>query len=306
MSDTAFAPETSSPAAVPVPAPAKPIAFSYSTQVVSKRQKAVIRALELIGGQPKLRRLYLQNERQPREGETFFDAAVRLLKLDVRFDASMLDLVPRDKPVVFIANHPYGVLDGITLAWLAMKARPDVKVLANSVLCQVPAACNNLLSIDFAPTEEARQTTINSRLAVQHILRQNGSIGIFPGGGVSAAMKPLKGPALELPWAPFTAKSVMMSKATVVPIWFEGQNSRAFQIASHLSYTVRLSLMFHETARRMGTQLNVNIGRPIAFEELPAGQGRSAVLNYMRDRTIALAPARDREKLRGEFTKGTW
>jgi tripartite-type tricarboxylate transporter receptor subunit TctC len=64
--------------------------------------------------------------------------------------------------------------------------------------------------------------------------------------------------------------------------------------------------MFHETARRMGTQLNVNIGRPIAFEELPAGQGRSAVLNYMRDRTIALAPARDREKLRGEFTKGTW
>ena len=262
------------------------------------------RALELIGGQPKLRRLYLQNERQPRTGETFFDAAVRLLKLDVRYDASMLDLVPRDKPVVFIANHPYGVLDGIT--WLAMKARPDVKVLANSVLCQAPAARDNLLSIDFAPTDEARQTTINSRLAVQQILRQNGSIGIFPGGGVSAAMKPLKGPALELPWAPFTAKSVMMSRATVVPIWFEGQNSRLFQIASHLSYTVRLSLMFHETARRMGTQLNVNIGRPIPFEEMPAEQGRAAVLGYMRERTIELAPARDRHKLRGEFTKGTW
>lgn len=284
----------------------EPLQFTYATQVNSKPQRALIRTLELLGGQPKLRKLYLQNERQPRTDETFFDAAVRLLQLDVNFDQSMLDLVPRDKPVVFIANHPYGVLDGITLTWLAMKARPDVKVLANSVLCQAPAARNNLLPIDFAPTEQARQTTIASRLAVQRILKDHGAIGIFPGGGVSAAMKPFKGPALELPWAPFTAKMVMMSGATVVPLWFEGQNSRAFQIASHLSYTVRLSLMFHETARRIGTRLNVNIGKPVSFEELPVAEGRAAVLCFMRERTLELAPAADRDALRGEFTKGTW
>jgi putative hemolysin len=278
--------------------------FTYATQVNSKPQRALIRTLELLGGQPRLKKLYLQNERQPRTDETFFDAAVRLLRLDVSFDQSMLDLVPRDKPVVFIANHPYGVLDGITLTWLAMKARPDVKVLANSVLCQAPAARDNLLPIDFAPTEQARQTTIASRLAVQRILKEKGAIGIFPGGGVSAAMKPFKGPALELPWAPFTAKMVMMSGATVVPLWFEGQNSRAFQIASHLSYTVRLSLMFHETARRIGTRLNVNIGRPISFGELPVAEGRAAVLGFMRERTLELAPAADRDALRGEFTKG--
>jgi putative hemolysin len=278
--------------------------FTYATQVSSKPQRALIRTLELLGGQPRLKKLYLQNERQPRTDETFFDAAVRLLRLDVSFDQSMLDLVPRDKPVVFIANHPYGVLDGITLTWLAMKARPDVKVLANSVLCQAPAARDNLLPIDFAPTEQARQTTIASRLAVQRILKEKGAIGIFPGGGVSAAMKPFKGPALELPWAPFTAKMVMMSGATVVPLWFEGQNSRAFQIASHLSYTVRLSLMFHETARRIGTRLNVNIGRPISFGELPVAEGRAAVLGFMRERTLELAPAADRDALRGEFTKG--
>jgi putative hemolysin len=278
--------------------------FTYATQVNSKPQRALIRTLELLGGQPRLKKLYLQNERQPRTDETFFDAAVRLLRLDVSFDQSMLDLVPRDKPVVFIANHPYGVLDGITLTWLAMKARPDVKVLANSVLCQAPAARDNLLPIDFAPTEQARQTTIASRLAVQRILKEKGAIGIFPGGGVSAAMKPFKGPALELPWAPFTAKMVMMSGATVVPLWFEGQNSRAFQIASHLSYTVRLSLMFHETARRIGTRFNVNIGRPISFGDLPVAEGRAAVLGFMRERTLELAPAADRDALRGEFTKG--
>lgn len=284
--------------------PHSPIQFTYATQVASRPQRALIRAIEVIGGQPKLRRLYLENQREPRDGETFFDAAVRLLNLDVRFDQQMLDRVPKDRPVVFIANHPYGVLDGITLTWLAMKSRPDVKVMANNVLCQAPEACNNLLPIDFSPTEEARQTTINSRLEVQRILKIGGAIGIFPGGGVSAAMKPLRGPALDLPWAPFTAKMIMMSKATVVPIWFEGQNSRLFQIASNLSYTVRLSLMFHETARRMGTALNVNIGHPVNFEDLPAGLDRAGLVRHLRERTVALAPARDRHKLMEDFTRG--
>lgn len=284
--------------------PQPPIHFTYATQVASRPQRALIRAIELLGGQPKLRRLYLENLRAPRDGETFFDAAIRLLKLDVRFDQAMLDKVPADRPVVFIANHPYGVLDGITLTWLAMKARPDVKVMANAVLCQAPEARANLLSIDFSPTEEARQTTINSRLEVQRILKSSGAIGIFPGGGVSAAMKPLRGPALDLPWAPFTAKMIMMSKATVVPIWFEGQNSRLFQIASNMSYTVRLSLMFHETARRMGTALNVNIGEPVNFEDLPAGLDRAGLVRHLRERTVALAPARDRHKLMEDFTRG--
>ena len=68
-------------------------------------------------------------------------------------------------PVLFISNHPYGVLDGITLTWLATKVRPDTKVLANDVLCQAPEAAANLLPVAFAPTREARETNVNSRIA---------------------------------------------------------------------------------------------------------------------------------------------
>ena len=82
-----------------------PARFTYSTQVASMRQKVVIRAIELMGGQPRLKKLYFENQRNPRQGESFFDAAIRLLKLDVRYDAQILDLVPRNGPVVFIANH---------------------------------------------------------------------------------------------------------------------------------------------------------------------------------------------------------
>ena len=81
----------------------------------------------------------------------------------------------------------------------------------------------------------------------------------------------------------------MLSGATVVPIYFEGQNSRLFQVASHLSLTLRLSLLFRETAKRMGTRLDVRIGAPIPPEEWRAYGEREALLAGLRRRTFALA-----------------
>lgn len=269
------------------------VRFSYSTHDQPLVQRAVIQAIERIGGQGKLRKLYAAHQRDRRAGETFFDAAIRLLKLDVLFDQARLSLVPKHGPVVFIANHPYGVLDGITLTWLAMKVRPDTKVLAHSVLCQDQEARNNLLPIDFANTPEAQHTTLASRQHAQRWLREGHAIGIFPGGGVSLSERPLKGPAIDLSWAPFTGKLITMSKAIVVPVCFIGQNSRLFQLASHLSMTLRLSLVFRETARRIGTRLEVRVGRPIPFEDLAHFKDRAALVQELRRRTFALAVSPD-------------
>ncbi len=233
----------------------KPVRFSYSTADQPKLQQVVIQAIEKIGGQRKLKKLYVQHQKSVAAGENFFAAALRLLRITVEFDQVALAQTPATGPVLFISNHPYGVLDGVTLTWLATKVRPDTKVLANDVLCQAPEARDNLLPVAFAPTREARETNVRSRLEAQSWLRDGHAIGIFPGGGVSTSERPMKGPAVDLPWAPFTAKLLRMSRATVVPVYFVGQNSRLFQLASHLSLTLRLSLVFRETARRIGSKL---------------------------------------------------
>ena len=173
--------------------------------------------------------------------------------------------------------------------------RPDTKVLANSVLCQAPDARDNLLPVDFAETREARETNVRSRLAAQAWLHQGHAIGIFPGGGVSTTERPLKGPAVDLPWAPFTAKLIRPSRATVVPVYFVGQNSRLFQLASHLSLTLRLSLVFRETARRIGTSLKVRVGRPLHFDEIVHLEDRTALVQELRKRTFDLAEQGDVE-----------
>jgi putative hemolysin len=274
--------------------PPPAVRFSYSSPDQPWLQRAVIQGVELAGGRARLKKLYRAFENEHSTGqESFFEAAVRLLRLRVDYAAERLDRTPRTGPVVFIANHPYGVLDGIILTWLASRVRPDVKVLAHSALCQAPGTAANLLPIDFAPTDAGRDRTLRSRLAAMAHLKEGGAIGIFPGGGISTTERPLGGPAVDLPWAPFTAKLIQQARASVMPLFFAGQNSRLFQLASHLSMTLRLSLIFHETAKRIGTTMQVRIGEPIAYADLAAMRERMALVEELRRVTFALAQPGD-------------
>jgi putative hemolysin len=270
---------------------AETVEFSYATPDQTPLARALIKTVELMGGQRKLKKRYMEGRGAVARGEEdFFDMAIRMLAIDVDYDPAALDKVPRQGPVLFIANHPYGVLDGITFAWLARKARPDVKVMAHGALCRLPEMRDHLLPVDFAETREALETTLRTRVTAQKMLTAGGAIGIFPAGAISTADRPLKGLAFDLPWSPFTAKLAMVSKATVVPVYFEGQNSRLFQIASQISLTLRLSLLFRETVKRMGTRLGVRIGEPMPYEEWSSIKERDQLLAEFRRRLFMLAP----------------
>ena len=276
-----------------VQAPTKTVRFSYSTADQPLLQRAVIQAIEKIGGQRKLKKLYVTHQENLKRGDGFFDSAMRLLRINVTYDAQTLAQAPQSGPVGFISNHPYGVLDGITLTWLALQVRPDTKVLAGEVLCQAPEASANLLPVSFAPTRKARETNVDSRRQAQDWLKAGHAVGIFPGGGVSTSEQPHKGQAVDLAWAPFTAKLIRMSKATIVPVFFTGQNSRLFQLASHMSLTLRLSLVFRETARRIGTDLPVRVGKPIPYSEIEHLTDRNDLIAELRKRTYDLAMPSD-------------
>jgi len=265
------------------------IDFTYSTPEHSVARRSIIRVVEKLGGQRQLKQLYHRYLDERNGSKEFFQSAVDLLKLTIHYDSAKLQGIPSDGPVLFIANHPYGVLDGIVLTWLARQARPDVKVLANHVLCQAPDAPDHLLPIDFSGTREATRVNVDSRARAQRHLKAGGAIGIFPAGSVAASERPHRGPAVDSIWHPITAKLIMTSGASVVPVYFSGQNSRLFQLASHLSYTLRLSLYFWETARRIGSHLDLAIGDPIPFSDLEPIKDRQALMRELRRRTYALA-----------------
>lgn len=264
--------------------------FSYSTADQTLARRSIIRTIEFLGGQRRLYRLYERRNTALNPGETFFDAAIRLLDLEIDLRDEDLAKIPKSGPLLLLANHPYGVLDGLVLTWLVLRVRRDISVLANGVLTHVPEAREFLLPVDFSGSEAAKQVNLTSRRVALDRLCQGHAVGLFPGGGVSTSERPLSRPALDLPWAPFTAKLVHQSRATVIPVHFSGQNSRLFQIASHLSETLRLSLLFRETARRIGTSLHVRVGDPISHSVLAGFHNRADLVWELRRRTYALAP----------------
>src|SRR5271165_4595014 len=217
--------------------------------------------------------MYLQNQRFPRPDESFWQASVRSLALDVRYDHNALMAIPKTGPVVVVANHPYGVLDGIVISWLVSKIRSDFVVLTNAVLMQAPEVQGFILPIDFSETEEAQRINLTSRAAARAQLERGGVVVVFPAGAVSTAPDRLgRKPAVDARWQPFVSQLIQRSQALVVPVWFGGQNSRLFQIASHLSQTLRISLIFHEVRARIGTSLPVVIGAPIRSPPSPASR----------------------------------
>ena len=170
------------------------------------------------------------------------------------------------------------------MAWLVSKARPDFLVLTHIVLTRAPEAAPFILPIDFSGATGAEQTNLASRAAARAHLAKGGAWSCFPAGAISTAPDKFGlMPAVDGRWQPFVSQLIQRSKATVVPIWFGGQNSRLFQIASHVSLTLRLSLIFHEVKTRIGTALPVAIGAPIPFASLARSKiGKRLPMNCAR------------------------
>ncbi|OUW34199.1 MAG: hypothetical protein CBD35_07315 [Verrucomicrobia bacterium TMED175] len=104
---------------------------------------------------------------------------------------------------------------------------------------------------------------------------------IFPSGFVSTAGKLGTGQAVEAPWTTFAAKLISDARANVVPIFFHGQNSRAFHIASHVSESLRMAFLIREAKARFGTRFDVTIGDTLPYESLEGIGGRKALTRYL-------------------------
>ena len=275
----------------PLATPSSPVEFSYAHPSQSLFRQGLIRAVEMLTGQPHLRRLYLDWVHYDRwAGEPVFAAALRKLGISLRITegAQNLDRVPRTGGVLLVANHPFGVVDGLALGHLGLDLRGNVQILTNSLLCRVPEVDPYLLPVDFSGTPEARRLTAATRRRAAALLMAGKVVAVFPAGGVATANKPLKGRAVDAPWHPFVGRLATLTGVTTLPIHFADQNSRLFQLASHSSYALRVALIFHETRRRMGRAVQLRIGAPIPAAELQSCD-RDQVALDLRRRCMALA-----------------
>ncbi|MEI4487308.1 lysophospholipid acyltransferase family protein [Frigidibacter sp. MR17.14] len=260
--------------------------ITYARSAATRPGRAVIRLVENATG----RRALLRRASGAVTGDAFWDEMPGRFGLTLDIRSGSLAAIPAEGPLVLVANHPYGILDGMIMGHLLSGLRGDFRILANSVFGGVEALSKVVLPIDFAETRAATEANLATRARALDYLGAGGAIGIFPGGTVSTPLRPF-GPPLDPAWRSFTAKLVARSGATVVPVFFEGHNSRLFQLASHLSMTLRLSLLLREFRARTDTAVRLHVGAPLPRAEVAAhARDPNAMMDYLRRATYQLSP----------------
>ena len=268
---------------------ARDISYAYSAQ--SKGGRAVIRALENATGRLKLIKRAAGYQDAVAQGEDFWQVMVDRYGLSLNIVAGALEDIPAEGPLVVVSNHPYGILDGLMMGHiLSSRRQGDFRILANSVFRKAEDLDRVILPISFDETRAAMAENLQTRKEALRYLSEGGAIGVFPGGTVSTSAKPFSAP-MDPMWRSFTAKMISKSGAKVVPIYFEGANSRLFQIASHLHTTLRMALLIKEFKRRTDEPVKIAVGKSIEPSELSQFcDSPKAMMDFLRARTYALSP----------------
>lgn len=210
------------------------------------------------------RRIY--HEAQQTSLPSFEAGVLEALDIDVTCDPGDLARIPRVGPVIVAANHPHGALDGLAMAVLLGRARPDVRLLANRLLERIPELAASCFFVDpfDSPGAESRS---RAGLRAAHLwLRRGGLLIVFPSGEVSPRVR--EGLPVDSPWKTTVGALAAHTRAQIVPAFIAGSNRRAFYAAGRLHAALRTALLARELLAQRGRSIAVRLGEPLAPQAL--------------------------------------
>ncbi len=267
--------------------------LTYSNTFESPWKRVVIRIIEWMTGKLTIVRRIREFERRGTPaGQAFWRAALGVMGINLTTPEHILNRIPRTGPVVLVANHPHGLVDGMILADLVGRVRTDYRILTRSILTGIDeSAASYMIPVPFPHEADAQKKMIEMRRSAMDHLAEGGLVALFPSGGV-AVSETMWGDTVEAEWNVFTAKLIRTSGATVVPCYFPGANSRVYQIANRISPTLRQGLLLHEVVHAMDKPQGPVVGLPIPPDEMAPHMAEPRVLMaWLRKRTLALALA---------------
>jgi putative hemolysin len=283
------------------------IELSYASAGDTRLKRWFIRSVEGLSGRDRYAAIYdFWRINIAPTGERIFGQMLELVGIGVNASGQWPPAALPATPLVIVANHPFGIGDGIAVLSLAERLGRPFRVMIASELLKIKEMEPFSLPVDFSGTKEAVKNNLAIRHEAVRLLKSGTTIVVFPAGGVATAPKGF-GTAEDLPWKIFPARLIQDAKASVVPLHFSGQNGRLFHLVSKpmnlaeregrlakmvgkVSLTLRLSLLVREFARLSGRSIDVRIGRTLQWNELEPLRDRKELLDAVKKAVFELAP----------------
>ncbi|HUI63328.1 MAG TPA: GNAT family N-acyltransferase [Bacteroidota bacterium] len=205
--------------------------------------------------------------------------------------------IPARGPVVVVANHPYGGIEGVMLVALLRSVRSDVRVMANSLLYSFPRLRESLIPVDPFGGENAAAYNIRGFRAAIQWLRKGGMLTIFPAGEV-AHVDVHRGTITDPAWHVSAAALIRRTSAAALPVFFAGKNGPMFQVLGMIHPLLRTILLPSELLNKRDRTFQVRVGHPLSFRRLNEFSTDEEMTEYLRWRTYLLANRNHPDKWR--------
>ncbi len=215
--------------------------------------------------------------------------------LDVAYsvDARELDSIPREGPLVAVANHPFGMIEGTILAALLPRIRPDVRIMTNfllSALVDRDLADQDrsvFLWVDPFGTRDSLHANRKPLREAMEWLRDGGMLVVFPAGEV-AHLELGRRTIVDSDWSLTVSRLIRRTGAGALPIYFHGTNSLPFQMLGLVHPKLRTIRLPHEFLNKRGKEIKVRIGTAVPHGRLIRFSDEE-MRDYLYRRTYLLA-----------------
>ncbi len=267
------------------------IDFSYASKSEHNfAQRLIIKTIETLTGKKKLESLYKNYKLNPKNPKSFWTDILNEMNIKIVNKSNNKLVIPEKGSLLIIANHPFGIIDGLILCSLVSRVREDFKIMTHETLQFLPHLKKFILPVDFnGHTRKSKLSNIKTAKKALELLVNDGVIIIFPSGTVSTAQS-LKSDAIDDEWKLFPAKLIHQTKTRVLPIYFDGKNGILFHLfATKIkNQTLKYSSYIHETKKKIGKDIIIYSGEIINYVDLSKFKNREELTKHLKNTTYNL------------------
>ena len=231
----------------------------------------------------------------------FSDKVLEVLNVTWQVADEDLSRIPKEGPLVVVANHPFGGIEGIILSALLNSVRPDVKLMANFLLEKLPAFRDAFIFVDPFGSESSARANLKGLKEAIAWLRGGHALGIFPAGEVSH-IDLKRGGVTDPEWAGSIARLIRKTETPVLPMFFQGSNGLLFNLLGLVHPRLRTAMLPKEMVNKRDKEIRIRIGNLIPFKKLERLSDDRDFMDYLRMRTYYLQNRPKAEQKRRRFS----
>ena len=221
------------------------------------------------------------------QGMDFIDALIGKLQLEYEVSEEELSKIPKEGAFITVSNHPFGGIDGMLLIKILSRVRPDIKVMSNFVLNKIKPVSEYMLPVNpFERRKGAASSLGGVKMALEQ-LQRGGVLGMFPAGEVSSYNEDNYGIS-DREWQYPAMKMIKKAEVPVVPVYFQGSNSRLFHLLGLIHPSLRTVRLPAEVFNKKHKKIRIRIGNPVSVKEQESFSDISTYGRYLRAKTYAL------------------